>query len=188
MATCVAHLVPARHEGAGRAVLWVCGRLLGPLGRSRRARLGVFRAGRGGGSGLGGRIAIDAWAIIAGPPSRATAGLTGQRDGAGLSCVLQACVLGSSQLAVGRHRGFRTEQGARSSTQNRASFWRRQGEGGCGHSVAYLVVFTASFRVVLLGSSGQHGRADGERLQRAGGLQPAVISASADRACERRSG
>ena len=69
MATCVAHLVPARHEGAGRAVLWVCGRLFGPLGRSRRARLGVFRAGRGGGSGLGGRIAIDAWAIIAGPPS-----------------------------------------------------------------------------------------------------------------------
>ena len=65
MATCAAHLVPARHEGAGRAVLWVCGRLFGPLGRSRRARLGVFRAGRGGGSGLGGRIAIDAWAIIA---------------------------------------------------------------------------------------------------------------------------
>ena len=70
MATCVAHLVPARHEGAGRAVLWVCGRLFGPLGRSRRARLGVFRAGRGGGSGLGGRIAIDAWAIIAGPPGK----------------------------------------------------------------------------------------------------------------------
>ena len=59
----MAHLVPARHEGAGRAVLWVCGRLFRPLGRSRRARLGVFRAGRGGGSGLGGRIAIDAWAI-----------------------------------------------------------------------------------------------------------------------------
>ena len=66
------------------------------LGRSRRARLGVFWAGRGGGLGLGGRIAIDAWAIIAGPPSRATAGLTGQR-GVKLVCVI-ACSFRPSQI------------------------------------------------------------------------------------------